>query len=151
MLSKICSICKINLTLDKYNKSKDTKLGVRSCCIECRKVKETEYRRKKGVKEKTQFRSKVWYNNNKLRAKNNSLMCSYNITLDDYNKMLNEQNEKCAICEIHKDNLKKSLCVDHCHNTSKVRGLLCDKCNVTLGNIKDSIYLLEKCIKYLKK
>lgn len=79
----------------------------------------------------------------------------YGITLEDYNDMLKSQNYTCMICgkrETHKHNISSKyvdLAVDHCHETGKVRGLLCTYCNVGLGAFKDDKDLLEKAIKYL--
>lgn len=50
----------------------------------------------------------------------------------------------CAICGD-----KKKLSVDHCHETKKIRSLLCIKCNTMLGNCKESVDILKKAIKYL--
>lgn len=72
------------------------------------------------------------------------------ITHDTYLKMLEEQDNKCAICLTSNMDLEKLLSVDHCHTTGKVRGLLCNNCNLALGNFKDSITSLENAIKYLK-
>lgn len=41
--------------------------------------------------------------------------------------------------------------VDHDHNTNKIRGLLCSRCNMGLGFFDDSIEGLTKAINYLKK
>lgn len=51
--------------------------------------------------------------------------------------MLEAQDFKCALCRRHKDSFKRgyALAVDHCHETGKVRGLLCCTCNRLL--IKD--------------
>ena len=58
----------------------------------------------------------------------------YKISLDDYNKMLEEQNYQCKICSSEKAGHKgQCFAVDHDHNTGKVRGLLCIKCNSRLG------------------
>lgn len=76
--------------------------------------------------------------------------------MEDYNKMLESQLGLCKICNQpskRKANNKKtikSLCIDHCHKTNKVRGLLCNDCNSLLGYAKDSIELLEGAIEYLK-
>ena len=42
------------------------------------------------------------------------------------------------------------MVVDHCHTTGKVRGLLCTRCNNTLGGLKDSVDLAKKMIVYLE-
>jgi hypothetical protein len=75
----------------------------------------------------------------------------YNLTLEDYEKMLKEQNECCAICKNHCSLSQRSLHVDHCHSTGKVRGLLCSKCNKGLGMYLDNTLFLENAIKYLNK
>jgi len=41
--------------------------------------------------------------------------------------------------------------VDHCHDTGKVRDLLCMKCNFAIGYSKEDINILTNCINYLQK
>ena len=53
----------------------------------------------------------------------------------------------CAICGT-KDGLFR---IDHDHNTGRVRGMLCHKCNIGLGCFDDNIELLTKSIKYLEE
>jgi hypothetical protein len=75
----------------------------------------------------------------------------YGLSQEDYDKMLKDQNYCCDICKIHKDDYSKDFAVDHCHDTGKVRGLLCTNCNLGIGNAKHSIKILKSCIKYLEK
>lgn len=82
------------------------------------------------------------------RRKNHKLKSLYGISLEEYNKINESQNNVCAICK-SPCNIKKILSVDHDHNTSFVRGLLCHNCNTGLGNFKDSEQLLAAAIKYL--
>ena len=86
--------------------------------------------------------------------KNYDLKKSYGITYDDYNKMFIEQNGCCAICDTHITDInhkhKKHLCIDHNHETGKVRGLLCDSCNRGIGLLKDNYKILIKAANYLK-
>ena len=78
-----------------------------------------------------------------------SLKYKYKINQNDYDQFLKEQNNCCKICEID-NNFGLLLSVDHNHKTGKVRGLLCQNCNLILGNSKDNIKILEKAIQYLK-
>ena len=81
--------------------------------------------------------------------RDNALQKNYGITLDDYYQMLSAQNNVCAICN-RVCKTGKFLAVDHCHETNKIRGLLCAACNMALGNFEDSCDFLEKAIKYLR-
>ncbi len=57
------------------------------------------------------------------------------------------QNGKCAICRT--SFLFVKPCIDHCHSSGRVRGMLCPQCNFGIGNFKDSPKLLRAAIKYL--
>ncbi len=57
----------------------------------------------------------------------------------------------CAICgELKLTKAQKRMPVDHCHETEKIRGILCNWCNFLIGSVGDNISLLEKAIDYLK-
>lgn len=79
------------------------------------------------------------------------LKTKYGLSLDDYNTLLKQQNHKCAICGIDEVDVKKGLCVDHCHTSGKVRALLCVTCNTGLGMFKDNVDLLAGAIDYIMK
>lgn len=74
----------------------------------------------------------------------------YGITTDDYNKMLESQCDGCKICGRPNGfrNKGNRLFVDHNHITGKVRGLLCNKCNIGVGLIED-IEWVKKVKEYL--
>lgn len=61
------------------------------------------------------------------------LRCKYGITSKDYEKLYINQGGRCAICDKHQIKLSCKLCVDHCHISKTVRGLLCKRCNMHLG------------------
>lgn len=63
--------------------------------------------------------------------------------------MLEMQGGVCAICGGKDKNFR--LAVDHCHQTGKIRGLLCSACNKAIGGFKDSPMLLIKAMRYLHK
>ena len=73
---------------------------------------------------------------------------------EEYNKRLNQQDHKCAICSLTIEELndgKKRFSVDHSHLSGKIRGLLCNSCNVALGLFKDNKDLLLAAVEYLDK
>lgn len=73
---------------------------------------------------------------------------SYNLTLSEYNKMCESQKNLCAICL--NISQKKRLAVDHNHETGKIRGLLCEACNQTLGKMKENPETLRRAATYLE-
>ncbi len=77
------------------------------------------------------------------------LPATYGIDRAYYEKQLAEQDGRCAICRLPPPP-GKVLCVDHCHMTGAVRGLLCNSCNTALGQFKDSIPSLQRAVDYLK-
>lgn len=123
---KKCGCCKETLTLDNFGLDINTKTQLTSRCKKCISIKAEKNR------------------------KGNSLMSRYKINIEQYNKMIEDQNFSCAIC---KGDLKnkdvRHIHLDHCHTTSKVRGILCSYCNHGLGNFRDNINYLNKAIEYL--
>lgn len=81
----------------------------------------------------------------------NIYLKKYGITHEDYEHMLQLQNEKCAICGKPLSENGKRFSVDHDHISGKVRGLLCSRCNLALGYVKDNIDTLHNMIDYLIK
>lgn len=78
------------------------------------------------------------------------LKLQFGMTQEDYDKLLIKQGGVCAICK-GPQNIKNryNLCVDHCHETKAVRGLLCNDCNIGLGMFKDNKNNLLSAVKYL--
>lgn len=65
--------------------------------------------------------------------------------------LLEKQDNKCALCNKPFEGLwKNDLHIDHCHETGKVRGLLCRPCNVALGMFGDNEEGLAKALNYIK-
>ena len=147
---KTCSICKEEKELDKFNKRKERKDGYESRCKECQKAtreanpnyKETQ--RKANAKQDAKRKGKRW---------GYHLSKTYGLSEESYYKMYEEQDGRCAICD-KKENKEEhygKFVVDHCHNTGHVRGLLCNQCNLMIGNAKDDTTTLNNAIKYLKE
>lgn len=59
------------------------------------------------------------------------------MTDEDYEELLASQNGVCAICgePPEREGRVRTLrpAIDHCHKTGTIRGVLCHKCNTSLG------------------
>lgn len=62
-------------------------------------------------------------------------------------RLTNIQNGLCAICKLPTE----SLVLDHCHDTGKIRGLLCGTCNTGLGMFRDSVETVRAATDYLSQ
>ena len=69
----------------------------------------------------------------------------YGLTVDEVEELKKSQGYVCIIC-----GLGGRLCVDHCHTTNRVRGMLCARCNTGIGSFKDNPELLLNAIRYIK-
>lgn len=74
---------------------------------------------------------------------------TYSMTINAIVEMHRSQNGKCAICLIEIAPLGRSRAVDHCHQTGKIRGMLCKACNTGLGMFKDDPKRLIAALAYL--
>ena len=77
------------------------------------------------------------------------LKSTYGITLEQYDAMWESCKGLCEICLsplIKAGEPKATACLDHCHTSGKVRGILCRLCNSFLGKVNDN---LESTSKYL--
>src|SRR5262249_60686824 len=79
-------------------------------------------------------------------ARNGDLRRLYGISAADYDALLDKDGGVCAIC---RKRSKRRLCVDHCHRTGTIRGLLCASCNLGLGSLKEDQASLVAALAYL--
>jgi hypothetical protein len=125
MQFKHCKICGNNKTIDFFPVNSKGKFGVGQKCKVCSAKYAADNR--DPIKE---------------------AIYKYKITKEEVLKL--KEHPSCFICGL--PNRKgKALCIDHCHTTGKVRGVLCDDCNTSLGKMKDSKELLQKAINYLEQ
>lgn len=80
----------------------------------------------------------------KARANRRAILkARYGITQADYTALWTAQEGVCAACGNPEDKVIRGslswLAVDHDHKTGKVRGLLCQSCNLALGLLKEDL------------
>ena len=88
-------------------------------------------------------------------ARKHRIKHRYGITVEQYEEMVKERGNLCDVCEKppSSNNTRAhwngKLCIDHCHDTGKVRGLLCNDCNLAVGYGKTPS-ILERAASYLR-
>lgn len=165
---KTCSKCKLQKPLDQYNKESRNKDGKRTYCKDCeRPIRELE--KKRVIENRVTLTHKEcslckntlpanMFGKNIGRRSGLSESCKpcrnprtvasrFGLSTEEYLFMKSRVNNSCEIC----GKLDNHLAVDHCHNTGKIRGMLCTNCNNGLGRFKDNIHFLKNAIDYLTK
>jgi hypothetical protein len=92
-----------------------------------------EYQRAYSQKATTKEVRRAWEAANRDKRLGYHLKRYFNISVADYRSMLHRQRGLCGIC---KRPSKRRLDVDHCHQSGRVRGLLCNPCNRLLGFVE---------------
>jgi hypothetical protein len=129
---KQCKTCNEIKPLSEFYTTK-SKAGFQSSCKEC--IKATAL---------------AWHYANPEQKASTTLKRKYGITLEQKIEMLAAQNNCCAMCGDAIEDVS-SACVDHCHDSTVLRDILCSSCNLGLGHFRDSTERLERGILYLEK
>lgn len=162
---KVCTRCKTEKELSLFGKNKRTKDGLsvwcKACCSEHGKQQyekskdrvlayQKEYRlanadKIRGVKKSWKAKNKEKVNDINRWSKRKR---AYGITKDQFFELLEKQDYGCAIC---RKTVGISSAVDHDHDTGKVRGILCDPCNTSLGIFGDNLQGVMNVVDYLER
>lgn len=104
-------------------------------------------------------RSRVWRETHRVELRAYQRLRTYGLSLEGFETLLAAQGGLCAICRVDMESLADSpfgkprtgVCVDHNHDTGKVRGLLCSACNKAIGLMKDNAVRLRAAADYLDR
>jgi hypothetical protein len=111
-------------------------------CLECRRA----YQRQRNAK-----RTGPSIKRNPLKQRFYRIKYKYGLSPQDYQRLIEKQHSKCAGCGIDLKSLRLDQThVDHCHDTSIVRGILCGSCNRALGLMQDDPVRLQGLTNYAK-
>jgi hypothetical protein len=142
---KRCARCKRGLAPGEFQKNRSKTDGLQSYCRRCWNEYEHQ-RRQDNIEEHRKT--------GRTAARRHRLKKNFGLTEAEYDRMLEGQNGLCAICGQAETARWKGrtirLGVDHCYQTGRVRGLLCNQCNRALGCFKDSVDYLRSAIAYLE-
>ena len=136
---KKCRRCEVTKPRSEFTKHGVSPNGVHSYCKPCC----SEIQKVRYAARPAQASALI-----NRRAK---LKKTYGITMDDFDSMLDAQEGSCKICRTKTPGGRGHFAIDHCHESGRVRGLLCNSCNIGLGHFKDNVDLLHRAIDYLKE
>ena len=107
------------------------------------------WREQNPEKYRQQWRN--WAKRHPKRAQAHARKKRYGLLPEAYAALLQAQHNCCAICLTPMTTTTRGLVVDHCHTQRRVRGLLCDGCNVGLGGFKDDPAALRRAAEYVEQ
>lgn len=134
-----------NVRLIRAGTSRETRV-----CRECERARDrVRYVRDR---EKRNAAGRAWHARQSERDKRAARLRKFGITPEDYDGMLAAQGGGCAICGSTEPGGRwgTHFHVDHCHESGRVRGLLCGNCNVLLGHAQDDPGRLTEAARYLE-
>ena len=114
-------------------------------------------------KDKVRQTRKDWCDRNRDKLRENSrkrtpeqrrkqkLWMRYRLTPVEYGELLNKTGGKCPVCGVKFDNKTYRPCIDHCHRTDKIRGILCARCNLGIGMFYENTEAMENAAAYLRQ
>ena len=135
---KRCPRCREVKEVSGFHRDSATKSGYKSACKKCCNAKDRGRKRVRGT-----------------ASRRRTLLNRYGLTLAEYDTLLAKQGGVCGVCGQpesdvdRRSGLTRSLAVDHCHESGKVRGLLCRKCNHGLGLLGDQADDVRRLLAYL--
>lgn len=99
---------------------------------------------------------KKWRAKNPNKARSKNLRYNFGISTKQYETLLLSQRGVCAICQQPetaraKNGKVKRLAVDHDHKTGRIRGLLCNNCNIGIGAFGDNDEHMRSAVAYIQE
>jgi hypothetical protein len=99
------------------------------------------------VRNRERYATDPAYREKKSRA---AIKWRYRIDPAIYDELLEKQQGVCACCRLSETGKSGRLHVDHDHGTGRIRGLLCSRCNVALGLLRDNPSTILRLWEYRK-
>lgn len=152
-----CKACAHEYYKQRYTK-KLKKMRITSTHKQCRVCEELKPHNQFASKDGTSRKTETYCKQCRSFYGHERVLKKYGMIIDDYIDLMKKQNGVCAICK-REDESGKRLSVDHDHSCCSragscgkcIRGLLCSRCNKTLGMVEDNIDYLNSMIEYLNQ
>lgn len=148
--NKRCPKCETIKDVAAFGANRANRDGLQTYCRVCAVETVMQSRQKDPTSHRES--SKRWKQENPEQAHDMHLRRTYGVEYGTYAAMLEKQGGKCAVCEAAEPGgNSKNFHMDHCHDTGKVRGLLCTSCNNGIGRFNHDPELLREAAAYLRK
>jgi len=136
-----CPSCKQSLSKECFIPSVQKRKNVKkNVCRSCKNIKNKKRRQTSEYKEKRRIKAKE----NRKKINSDARRRRYKLTHEEYENLI--QIKKCQNVGCK----NKATCIDHCHDSKKVRGVLCRDCNLALGILSDDPNRITGLLEYLK-
>ncbi len=147
---KTCKICLLEKPVEEFGiwTRKDKSIAYKPQCKICIRDKQREYRKNNSVHAKAvdaAFRKRYLQTAKGKLSSRRSAWKKQGIDPDLAETYYLSHHGRCEICNVSSE----SLCIDHCHTTGKIRGMLCFTCNRALGLLQDDANRLQIAYNYL--
>lgn len=136
---KVCSDCKKKKPITQFQKHRRGAQGVQARCRLCANAAAKKWRDEHPFY--SAQRTSTGYFRDTVRW--NRIRERYGITEEQFHALEAAQGGRCAIC-----GKERRLVIDHCHASGRVRGLLCNACNLVIGHLEQDGWL-ETAQRYL--
>jgi hypothetical protein len=160
---KACNKCGVVKPLEDFHRAPGCRDGRRGDCIEC--FRAAANARNAANPQANRDRVRRWQEENperyreklkefkqspagKRSDRKGHLRRKFGMSLEDYDELVEKQGGVCAVCGYPPDE-GKSFHIDHDHDSGRIRGLLCSRCNHAIGLLRDDPEVIESALTYL--
>ncbi len=144
---KTCTKCQKPYPLEDFHNDKNAKDGKRSQCRHCVLAANRAWQAKDPERARAAWR-KSFLKNYDTKKRRLKVIESYGLTEKQYETLRQIKPGCCHICEKPFGAREN---IDHCHETGKVRGLLCFRCNTAIGSFDDNVKVMKRAIEYVEQ
>lgn len=147
--TKCCTKCLETKDVSHFPRRSRSKDGLNTWCKSCMNANSRTWFAQCDPERKKAY-WKSWRENNPERNKERLreyAITRYGITVAEYEEMRESCDNTCMICG--SPPTRSRLSIDHDAETGRVRGLLCDPCNLAIGLLNHDPNVLQQAISYL--
>ncbi len=160
---RLCRTCGLRKTPEEFRRDKRSRDNLSWACRDCSRINEARWctnnidRKRDNARAASRRRREKEPERDREILRRSRLRTKYGIEFEDFLAMLDLQDWQCQICDkklavrIAGKRKGNVACIDHDHETNKIRGILCSHCNRGIGLLGDNPLKLEKAAVYIRR